>query len=129
MCAAHHPFHLGEVLRGVHAQRFRDVKPAGRDHPATQRPQNLGAVGEVVLPLQVVRPHLRQGLQQIRAAERKAAGVDFLDRPLGRRRVLLLDDPDELPVLVPDNPSETFVLLRHCGADDTRGVLALLIFQ
>ena len=76
-------------------------------------------VGQVVLPLRVLSGNAPQRIEQRAEVERIDAGVDFLDLPLGRRGIPLLDDASEPPA----GPDDAAIAIRSIddGGHHRRG--------
>lgn len=69
------------------------------------RPGDGHDIGEVFLALGVVGAEAGEGVTQQCCVEGVDPGVDLGDRALGVGGVLLLDDPQDRSVRVPDDPA------------------------
>jgi hypothetical protein len=99
---AHDGVHLGELCAAVDApQLVGGLETERLDHPAVGA-QDADEIGQVVLPLRVLRRDAVKRREQRRQVEGIDAAVDLGDRALGRGRVLLLDDPGDSALVSDD---------------------------
>ena len=123
----HHPAGPRQLHPVVDALGLQDVGDlVGADvQPGLAR--ELDGVGEVVLALGVVVGQLGQRLDQERRVEGEDPGVDLPHRPLLVGRVLLLDDPLDLAVVVADHPAVAVGVGHHAGQDAHRPLGGLVL--
>ena len=108
----------GQLRPVVHAPRLARVLGDDADHPVAGLGQHLDDVGQVVLPLRVVRVHHAQRRGQEAPAEAEDPGVDLVDRELVGGGVGLLHDPgDAVIVADPHDPAVAGGVVEHRGED------------
>ena len=94
---------LGELHPVVHALYLGRIGGEDRARRVTVAAQDRHHVGEVLLALRVAGGDPLDHVGQQRAVEGVAAGIDLLDRPLGRGGVGFLDDLGQRAAVVPDD--------------------------
>ncbi len=102
--AALHGRHRRELFSVVHAGRFAGIGCDDRVDPGAGPSEDADHVGQVMLALIVIRPHLAEGLPEPRGCEAVHRRIDLGDLLLGGRRVAILHDLLDAAALTDDPP-------------------------
>ena len=115
---SNHTTHLCQFAPAVDAANLAGVRHGPGGHRPALPPIDGDQVGQVILALRVLGADAPQRVEKPFQVEGIDPGIDFLDLPLRRRGVTLLDDPGHLAP-GPDDPP---VAIRavHGGGDDGR---------
>ena len=91
------------MLTGIDPETFRGVGDFQTRHPAPLRHGQAHDIGQVILPLRILRAHPGQGLEQERRVDDVGAGVHFTDGALGTSGIRFLHHLEDVALGVPDH--------------------------
>ena len=124
---SHDPADLRQLAAAVDAADFVSARQHERLHAPSLVPEDLDQVGQVVLPLSVLRGDAADGVEQTGQGEGVDARIDFTDGPFGRRRVLLFNAADDVSVRA-DDPAVAEGVVDMGGDDGGRGAARFVPF-